>query len=170
MDKIIKQGTRVYLRTPKREEVGFIRTLWESEENKRGFDDAHTFSEDEYQSWYVDKIEPGNDNDCFLIIFENENDIPIGEVGFVDLTPETKTAQLDITVKSKYRRRGFGREALMLLCDLFFIDYDGEKIEATVKKENNAGSNMLANFGFSVQDKTDAASTYTLKKSDYLPE
>ena len=170
MDKIIKQGTRVYLRTPKREEIHFIKSLWESEKYSKGISSFQNFSDDEYQSWFADKVDPGNNEERYLIIFENENDIPIGEISFSRFKSETGNSELDITVKSKYRRRGFGRESLMLLCDFYFIDFGGELLECKIEKDNAAGENMLVNFGFSKQKASEPDLVYSLKKTDYLPE
>jgi len=170
MDTIIKQGTRVYLRTPKREEISFIKSLWESEETMKAVGGVRQYTDEEYQSWFTANVDPGNSTDRFLIIFENENDIPIGEIGFLRFSQETKSAELSVTVKAKFRRRGFGRESLMLLCDFFFIDFGGEIMECRTANDNIAGQKMVENFGFEVKDETDTEVIYQLKKTDYLPE
>ena len=84
-------------------------------------------------------------------IFEKTNPFKvIGTVSFRDfeLSVHVLTCRTGYKMDVNYRRRGYAKEVLGLLCDEVFNDIEMHRIEATVMPENKASIALLEGLGF----------------------
>lgn len=72
------------------------------------------FSKDKWQGWAERKLQ--NPNFFYGYILDKSDNKFVGEVNF-SVIPESKKACMGIVIKSEYRRKGYMRSSLKLLCE-----------------------------------------------------
>ena len=72
------------------------------------------FPKEYWNDWYNDWVN-NDDVDYYYRYVVNENDEFVGEIAY-HLDKEYNAYIADVIIFSKYRRRGYGKEALKLLC------------------------------------------------------
>ncbi len=92
-------------------------------------------------------MDPGSPHDRYFLICDRQG-APVGEASFHRYHPASRTAELNIKIEARQRRRGYGREALHLLLDYFFSDFGGEVMLDPVRLENRSGQRALRSAGF----------------------
>lgn len=142
-----KPSGRVTLRVPSKADLAFIRALWADPETMAAVGGPVEMTEEEMSAWYARMIDPGRGTDLYTIIYD-EQDRPVGEVSFHRLDWATRQADFNIKVAATRRRQGYGREALVLLLDFFFLEMGGERMTDDLDPDNRAGQQALEAIGF----------------------
>ncbi|MCL6443471.1 MAG: GNAT family N-acetyltransferase [Alicyclobacillus sp.] len=142
-------GDRIYFKTPSKEDVtSYIRHLWSDEDSMRDVGGIHVLDDERAERWFFRWIEPGSDDRRYFLVIRKDDHVPIGEVCFHSYNPDTKTANYSMNIEAKYRRNGYGREALEMMLRFYFFDFGGETILDDIALENKRAQEMFLKFGF----------------------
>jgi RimJ/RimL family protein N-acetyltransferase len=137
----------VHIRPPTWDEMEYIRWLWSDPETMEPVGGPVLMTEEQARSWYARKVEPGSPVDCYQLILNEEN-LPVGEVGFHHLDLQTMTASFNIKVAAAERGKGYAREAMLLFLDYYFHELGGQTMVDDVALDNSVGQEALLRFGF----------------------
>ncbi len=141
------QGKKVQLRPPRPEEMKFIRWLWSDPETMSPVGNAFDLTDQEAHEWFLRSINPGSAEDCYLLIFTKQGQ-PVGEISFHHLHRPSMTADLNLKIAHKERRKGYAKEAILLFLNYFFNGLKGRVLVDYVALDNIAGQQTLFSFGF----------------------
>ena len=145
--KDVLRGKSVYLRPPRLDELPFIRRLWADRETMAAVGGTVDWPEARAKKWFARTVHPGTSDNCYCLIF-NEQGTPVGEISFHRWRPEEKTAELNIKILARHRRRGYARDALGVFLEYFFGEFGGEVMIDDVAPDNRAGRHLMATMGF----------------------
>ncbi len=145
--KGVLQGRKIQLRPPRPEEMKFVRWLWSDPDTMRPVGGAFDLTDQQAHEWFTRKINPGKPEDCYLLILTNEGQ-PVGEISFHRLHRPSMTAELNLKIAHKERRKGYAKEAMLLFLDYFFNSLKGRVLVDDVALDNKAGQQALLSFGF----------------------
>ena len=95
-----------------------------------------------HTSWFLRKLV---DKNTLLLVFENEEQIPVGQVRI-----EQKLSENIIGISIDKNFRGLGLAVIMLeiSCKIFFEEFDEKTIYAYIKKVNLASIKSFKKAGF----------------------
>lgn len=141
------RGGKVILRTPGRQDLEYIRSLWADPDTMGDVGGPVMLDDDRALRWFQRMVDPGSPGDRYFLICELGGR-PVGEASFHRYDPKTKTAELNIKIEAGHRYRGHGPEALRLLLDFFFGEFGGEAMLDPVRLENRNGLRALKRAGF----------------------
>jgi RimJ/RimL family protein N-acetyltransferase len=98
----------------------------------------------EHTSWFLRKIE---DEKALLLMFENDENIPIGQIRI-----ELKTDEniIGISIDKNFRGLGLAVPMLTVACETFFTKFQAKNIHAYIKKTNLASLNSFKKAGFEI--------------------
>lgn len=83
-------------------------------------------------------------------IIENQNKCIVGAIDIYDVDIFSHKAAIGIVIKDEYRRNGYGREALRLLCDYCFSHLDFQMLYAYVETGNKPSVSLMKSADFEV--------------------
>ena len=98
---------------------------------------------DEHVSWFQRKIVEPN---CLIYIIMDEHGEPVGQVRFD--TDSQGSAEINISIDAKERKKGYGSDALKLACQYALQACNIEKVLAHIKKDNKASIRAFTRAGF----------------------
>lgn len=148
-------------------QLEFIMDMWADKPTMKSVGDVVLLNEEEAHGWFRRMVDPGSPADCYRIII-NDEEIPVGEVSFHRLNPETMTAELNVKVLDRYRGRGYGSRAVMMMLDYFFGEFGGKSIIDPVAPDNTGGQQMLVSLGFSKDNNRTDVCLLTLNREEYV--
>lgn len=91
-----------------------------------------------------------NNNKLIFAIEETEIKRVIGEIALV---MQDTTAEIEVIINSKYRGKGYAKEAFSQLLDILKEkQIDIKKIRALISKENLSSQTMFGNLSFEVKE------------------
>jgi RimJ/RimL family protein N-acetyltransferase len=98
----------------------------------------------EHTNWFSKIIE---DKKALLLVFENEENIPVGQIII-----EQKTDENIVGISIDKNFRGFGLAVPMLTsaCEAFFTNFQAKNIYAYIKKTNLASLKSFKKAGFEI--------------------
>ena len=99
----------------------------------------------DYQShieWFSWKI---NDKNTLMLVFENEDNIPVGQVRIEKKVTENI---IGISIDKNFRGLGLAVTMLDVSCKMFFEQFDETIIHAYIKKANLASVKSFKKVGF----------------------
>lgn len=141
----------IYLKTPKLEDLAFRKELLsdpDTMEYNAGYDlnfdgyDYDTgcidFDESKWSDWYKNRV--GNKESFYAYIFHNE--LPVGDVFFSD------KGSVSIIMSAKYRNKGYAKEALRLLIDKAFNEYDMMVLSDDIPEDRIGSVKLFEKMGF----------------------
>ena len=139
-----KYNKNIYVRKATIDDLGLYFN-WANDDDVReqSFNTSKIEFED-HKGWFENRIK---DRDCFMLILENDNNLPIGQVRFQNHRQNHKSV-ISISIDKKYRGLGYAPKMLEQACDLFFQTFPGFTIEAYIKETNKASVNSFVNTGF----------------------
>lgn len=88
------------------------------------------------------------DRQLRLMMEQHDTEELLGAVDLFDFSPADRRAEVGIVVEDNYRGRGYGREALTLMCDYAEHVLDLHQLYAYVLEENTAARKLFASCGF----------------------
>lgn len=151
---------------PKISQLEFIMNMWADQPTMKPVGGVVLLNEDEALDWFRRMVDPGSPADCYRIII-NDEEVPVGEVSFHRLNPDTMTAELNVKVLDRYRGRGYGSSAVMMMLDYFFGEFGGKTIIDLVAPDNTGGQQMLVSLGFSKDTNRTDVCLLSLNREDY---
>ncbi|MBU5437145.1 GNAT family N-acetyltransferase [Tissierella sp. MSJ-40] len=111
-------------------------------------------------------VQPTDGKNFYCLVYSLEDE-PVGEVSFHRYNEITKTAEFNVKILSKYRGRGYAKEATILLLDYYFNEFFGEVMLDSIAISNNNGQKTLLNIGFEHRSSTDGVSLVSIDKEKY---
>lgn len=84
-----------------------------------------------------------------LVIVDNATRNAVGAIDLCDFSPRDRRAFVGIAIDSGYRRQGFGKAALSLLCEYASTTIGVHSLAALVAADNAASRALFAACGFS---------------------
>lgn len=96
-----------------------------------------------HTQWFSQKI---NDENCQILVFENANSIPVGQVRIEKKEQETI---IGVSVDKNFRGEGYSSKMIALATEEFFKNFDVLSIHAYIKKENSASIKAFQKVGYS---------------------
>jgi len=143
----VLQGKKIQLRPPRQKEMKFVRWLWSDPETMEPVGGAFDLTDQQAHEWFVREINPGRPEDCYCLIFTKE-DQPVGEISFHRLHRQSMTADFNLKIVHKERRKGYAKGAMLLFLDYFFNCLKGRVLIDDVALDNKVGQQTLLSFGF----------------------
>lgn len=98
----------------------------------------------EHTRWFSRKID---DKKALLLVFENEENIPVGQIRIEQKTEENI---IGISVDKTFRGLGLAVPMLTTACEVFFTEFQAKNIHAYIKKTNLASLNSFRKAGFEI--------------------
>ncbi len=160
-----RNGKLVYIKMPEFNELAFVEELWGNRKNMGDFGNAYSFPREKWEMFYKKMINPTDGKNFYCLIYDLE-DNPVGEVSFHGYNSATKVARINIKIHYKYRRRGYGEEALRLLLEYYFFEFGGQAIIETVKTTESKA--LLKKIGFEELNNIRNERTYKLTKNKFI--
>lgn len=143
------RGVRVYLRAVERDDLARCHRWMNDERLVATLAQRYPMSLAREADW-IERAARGQDpSEISLAICLADGDRHIGNCGLVGIERENRTATLGIFIgEEDCRGRGYGAEALRLLCRFAFDELDLRKIRLDVQAENAAAIKTYERLGF----------------------
>lgn len=141
------QGERVFLKHPRRGELGFIRQLWSDPDTMKAVGGPIDLEERQAKEWFAQMVDPGSESDCYFLIYL-KSEKPIGEVSYHRWDSENRCADLNIKTHAVYRGHGYASEALRLFLTFYFQNTQANSLIDEVALGNRPAQRLLEKFGF----------------------
>ena len=103
---------------------------------------------DQHQEWFNKKT---SDNDCLMLVFENEDKFPVGQTRFQKENEEVYV--IGISLAKEFRGKGLAAEILQMSSDHFLKLYPGKTINAYIKEDNAGSIKAFVKAGFVFAEK-----------------
>lgn len=146
---MILQSEHVALRAPEPEDVDFLYIL----ENQDGLEDSgfttaplSRFQLEEYLRNY--RADIYSERQLRLIIIDKTDGERIGCIDLCDFEPRDRRAFVGIALLPHFRGRGFGTEALRLVCDYAKETLGLHQLAAQIAYDNDASHGLFSKCGF----------------------
>ncbi len=104
--------------------------------------DSQTIDYQTHTNWFLRKIV---DKNTLLLVFENEEQTPVGQVRIEQKTNENI---IGISIDKNFRGLGLAVPMLENSCKIFFEEFDEKVIHAYIKKSNLASVKSFKKAGF----------------------
>ncbi len=98
----------------------------------------------EHTDWFSRKVE---DKKALLLVFENEENIPVGQIRIEQKTDENI---IGISIDKNFRGLGLAVPMLTSACEVFFTEFQAKNIHAYIKKTNLASLHSFRKAGFEI--------------------
>jgi RimJ/RimL family protein N-acetyltransferase len=143
------RGERLYLRSIERDDLQRCHDWMNDEELTASLAQRYPFSLAREADW-VERATRGQDpSELNFAICLAEADRHIGNCGLVAVDRENRTATLGVFIGEKdCRGRGYGREAVRVLCRFAFDEMDLRKIRLDAQAGNAAALKAYESVGF----------------------
>ncbi|MFD3157727.1 GNAT family N-acetyltransferase [Haloimpatiens sp. FM7330] len=158
------QGNLIYIKQPEFCELFYVKKLWSDKETMNDVGGPIDFPEKRWECWYKRMVRPGDGKNFYCLIYNNENKV-VGEVSFHRYDEENKVAEFNVKIESKYRGRGYGKEAIKLVLNYYFYEFGGQVMMDEVINEN--GIQTLKKFGFEVVSQTENSTVFRMTKKRF---
>lgn len=104
----------------------------------------------DYQDYYFDGSKPWAGR-CFIILYHNEE---IGQISYNEIDTNAKSTEIDIWLADrKFTNKGFGPEAIKLLCAYLKETFSCEKVYIGPSKRNKKALKAYKKAGFQEAEK-----------------
>ena len=122
------------------------RLLWQwrnERDTRKWFFESEYVSYGEHQNWFFQKLHSPNTRILILVADEGQE---VGQVRF-DINDD-KSAEIDISIASNERNKGYGAGTLRLACQYVSEKLNVARVIAHVKEGNQASIRAFAKAGF----------------------
>ena len=153
-------------RKPDSNDYPYLKSIWEDPDTMEAVGGIFPITEEYFLKWLDSMTDTYKYKNCFYLIW-TEN-VCIGEVSFHRYDRKTKTAELNIKIKSMHRRNGFGKKALDFILKVFFNEWDGDVMTDNIRDGNTAGLNALKAYGFLERKNSDNETVLFFTREQYL--
>jgi UDP-4-amino-4,6-dideoxy-N-acetyl-beta-L-altrosamine N-acetyltransferase len=140
-------GNRVYLRAPEEAEIDLFLAWMNNPEIYRYLNRIRPVGRAEEKEWIGNLHK--RENDVVFLIAAKEGERPIGCCGLHRINHPNRAAQLGIVIgEEEFQNRGFGREAMDLLCEYGFQVLNLNRIGLEVYDYNERAFRCYEKVGF----------------------
>ena len=146
------QGENIFLRALEPEDLELLFSI----ENNSEFWEVSTTTTP-YSRFILKQYLENSHRDIYevkqlrLVICRTKDEKPIGLIDLFDFEPKHKRAAIGILIEDKKDRgKGFGADALNVLCSFCFSQLDLHQVYASVGVENRASQRLFEKAGFSL--------------------
>jgi 8-oxo-dGTP pyrophosphatase MutT (NUDIX family)/RimJ/RimL family protein N-acetyltransferase len=160
-----RYGKLVYIKQPVFSELEYVSELWNDEETMKDVGGTIPFPEHRREAWFKKMVYPTDGNNFYCLIYTLDN-VPVGEVSFHRFVKEEGTAELNIKIQKKHRRKGYAAEAIQMLVSFYFYNFNGQVIFYNAANEN--GQKALEKFGFEIASANSNEVLFKLTKERFL--
>ena len=91
------------------------------------------------------------ENDAFHLIIETLDGTPVGVLSTSDADSKNGTFSFGVFIEEEHRRRGFAREAVILIMRYFFLERRYQKCGTGAYGFNEPSQNLLESLGFQLE-------------------
>lgn len=130
-----RNGKYIYIKQPEYDDLAFVSKLWSDKETMKEIGGVFDFPKSKWEMFYKKMVYPTDGKNFYCLVY-TINDEAIGEVSFHGYDLVTKIARFNIKIHHKYRNKGYGKEALRLLLEYFFLDFGGGMIIDSIPTES----------------------------------
>lgn len=167
-------SSKIRLKVPDFKELGYRKKILADSETmayNRGYSEFEgynketgciDFDEKYWNDWFSCWVK-NISNRYYAYIIKIDGNIPIGEVA-LRYVKERKSYCVDIIIEAKYRRNGFGKQALKLLIDTSFNKLGADRIFDDFPKSRLSAEKLFKQLGF----KRISDDIIELTKEDYM--
>ncbi|WP_427339829.1 GNAT family N-acetyltransferase [Caloranaerobacter sp. DY30410] len=159
-----KEGRLIYIKQPEFDELDYVSELWSDENTMKDVGGVVSFPKERRKDWYKKMVKPTDGKNFYCLIYNFENQ-PVGEVSFHRYDDDSKTAEFNIKIQSKFRGRGYAKEAMKLMLEYYFYEFNGQVMLDNVT--SISGQQALNNFGFETVLKTDNSILFKMTKERF---
>ncbi|MGL5152706.1 MAG: GNAT family N-acetyltransferase [Clostridium sp.] len=160
-----RNGKNVYIKQPEFDELDYVSKLWADEETMRDIGGTFNFPEEKWKMFYKKMVQPTDGKNFYCLVYTTR-DKAIGEVSFHGYDSATKIARFNIKIHHRYRKKGYGKEAIKLLLEYYFFDFGGEMIMDNITTEE--GKIVADKLGFKGFRQFKNELTVRITKNDFL--
>ncbi|GAB6169734.1 hypothetical protein JCM1393_21940 [Clostridium carnis] len=160
-----RNGKNIYIKQPEFEELSFVEKLWGDEETMSEIGGAYLFPKERWEMFYKKMVQPTDGKNFYCLIY-TIRDKAIGEVSFHGYDSITKVARINVKIHHRYRNKGYGKEAIKLLLEYYFMEFSGEAIIDNIK--NEGAKKLFSSIGFEEFGKFRNQLTYKITKNQFL--
>ena len=143
------KGKHIYLRALEPEDLEFIHTI---ENDESIWELSSTITP--YSKFLIKQYLENAHQDIYeakqlRLVISSYDDVAMGMIDVFDFDFKNKRAGIGILVKdTEYRQKGYGSEALQLLCQYAFNHLDLHQLYCNISEENEASIKLFTNQGF----------------------
>ncbi|EDM43289.1 acetyltransferase [unidentified eubacterium SCB49] len=143
------QGTHIYLRAL---EVEDLDLLFSIENDTAGWELSNTQAP--YSKHILTQYLNNAHQDIYeakqlrLVVATSDNDKAIGFIDLFDFDPKNRRVGVGILLLEEARGKGYGKEALRVLCDYAFKAFNVHQLYANITTDNVASITLFENQGF----------------------
>ncbi|MFQ6007316.1 MAG: GNAT family N-acetyltransferase [Candidatus Zixiibacteriota bacterium] len=81
-------------------------------------------------------------------VVRKDDQTPVGEAAFFNYNPQNRSAELGLLIDPDERKKGYGKDAMQLLCRYLFKHRGLNKVYAQTPAFNEAAVGLLKSLGF----------------------
>jgi RimJ/RimL family protein N-acetyltransferase len=144
------QGERIYLKGPEKEHIDLYLRWFNDPEILQYIMRYRPMGRIEEEEWFANLHK--RPDDILYLISLNEGDRPIGNCGLHRISLPNRSAEIGIAIGEKdCWSRGYGREAMDLLCRYGFQILNLNRIGLSVYEYNERGRRCYEKIGFQLE-------------------
>lgn len=151
MKDITINGTSVYIKSITYQDTELMVKWRNSESVSKYFIYRKEFTKETHENWMKNKVETGEV--VQFIIYDNENNVPIGSTYLRDIDMQELSAEYGVLIgEEEYRAKGIGKEVLGLTIKYAFKELHLKRIIARVISDNKPSLYSFLHSGFEIYD------------------
>ncbi len=139
-------GNIIYFRPPKKNELSFIKHMWEDSATMKEVGGPISMSDEQYQQWFQKII--SSDNDGYYCLIFDSNDTPIGEVSYRLIDKENIIGAQNIKILADHRKKGYAKDALLSFLDYAFNTLGLNIMTDEIAIDNKVSHKFFLDLGF----------------------
>ena len=160
-----RNGKKVYIKQPEYKELEFVSKLWSDEETMKDIGGTFSFPKSKWEMFYKKMVYPTDGKNFYCLIYTTA-DKAVGEVSFHGYDSATKIARFNIKIHNRYRNMGYGKEAIKLLLEYYFLEFGGDVIMDNISTVS--GAKIAKNLGFEEVGKYKDETTIKITKESFF--
>jgi len=145
-NKVLIQGENVLIRYPIKEELKFIRSLWEDEETMKPVGGPIFMNDEAYDRWFNEYVIENSGTFYYLILTKDQE--PIGEISYEMIDKEKCIAMFNLKIHAKHRRRGYAIDSMINFLNYVFNQQGLAIMCDEIGNDNFVSQNLFLKFGF----------------------
>ena len=142
------KSDKILLRPLQLSDLDFLFEIENNKENWKYGTENKQYTKEELTNYIANAKQDITNAGQFRFVIDFEN-TPIGFIDLFDYT--TNSAGVGVIIAKNYRRRGFAKEALQLLCVYSFEILNLKKLDCNIEKDNLASIKLFTSFGFELE-------------------
>ena len=100
------------------------------------------------EAWVNEDSKRKFENDTFRWMIENESGEPVGSIDTHHCMPRDGTFSLALDIAKQHRRKGYAREAVLMILKYYFEELRYQKATVPVHSDNEASIGLHESLGF----------------------